>query len=83
MGLISSIIVGLIAGVLASFIMKASTSVWVDIILGIIGGVVGGWITSLLLGVDLVSGFNLTSIIVSLVGAIVVIFVYRLIKKGK
>lgn len=83
MGLIASILVGMIAGVAASFIMKASTSVWIDIILGIIGGVVGGWITSLLLGVDLVTGFNLTSIIVSLIGAIVVIFIYRLIKKGK
>ena len=81
MNLLSTIIVGLIAGVLASWIMKAKTGILVDIILGIIGGVVGGWIFSLFGGANLMSGFNLTSIFVALVGAIVVIFVYRLIKR--
>jgi uncharacterized membrane protein YeaQ/YmgE (transglycosylase-associated protein family) len=40
---------------------------------------VGGWITSLLLGVDLTGGFYLTSFIVALLGAVLIIFVYRLI----
>jgi uncharacterized membrane protein YeaQ/YmgE (transglycosylase-associated protein family) len=81
MGLISTILVGLVAGLLASWIMKADTGVFVDIILGIIGGVLGGWISSLITGVDLVSGFNLTSILVALGGAILVIAIYRFIKK--
>ena len=83
MNLVATIVVGLIAGVLASFIMKARTGIIVDVILGIIGGVVGGWISSLILGVDLVSGFNLTSIIVAAVGAIIVIAIYRLIARGR
>lgn len=81
MNLLSTILVGLVAGLLASWIMKAKTGVLVDIILGIVGGVVGGWISSLFTGANLMSGFNLTSIIVALIGAIVVIFVYRLIKR--
>ena len=83
MGLVATIAVGLVAGLLASWIMKASTGVIVDVILGIVGGVVGGWITSLILGVDLVSGFNLTSIIVAAIGAIVVIAIYRLFTRGR
>jgi uncharacterized membrane protein YeaQ/YmgE (transglycosylase-associated protein family) len=83
MGLIATIVVGLIAGLLASWLMKANTSWLVDIVLGIVGGVVGGWITSLILGVNLMSGFNLTSIIVALVGAIVVIAIYRLITRNR
>ena len=81
MGLLSTILVGLVAGLLASWIMKADTGVFVDIILGIIGSVLGGWISSLITGVDLVSGFNLTSILVALGGAILVIVIYRFIRK--
>ena len=83
MGLIATIVVGLIAGLLASWLMKAKTGMLVDLILGVVGGVVGGWITSLILGVNLVSGFNITSIIVALLGAIVVIAVYRLITRKR
>ena len=81
MGLIATIVVGLIAGLLASRIMKAETSAMVDILLGVAGSILGGWITSLLLGVDLVSGFNLTSILVAFGGAVLVIVIYRAIKK--
>jgi len=81
MGLLSTIVVGLIAGLLASWIMKAKTGVFVDLLLGVAGAILGGWITSLLTGSDLVTGFNLTSILVALLGAIVVIFIYRLIKR--
>jgi uncharacterized membrane protein YeaQ/YmgE (transglycosylase-associated protein family) len=83
MGLIATIVVGLVAGLLGSWIMKAKTSVWVDLILGVIGSVLAGWITSLILGVNLVSGINVTSIIVAVLGAILVIVIYRLIKRGR
>lgn len=83
MGLIATIVVGLIAGLVASYLMKAKTGVLTDLILGVVGSVVGGWITSLLLGVDLVGGINLTSIIVAIIGAIVVIAVYRFLKRGR
>jgi uncharacterized membrane protein YeaQ/YmgE (transglycosylase-associated protein family) len=83
MGLLASIIVGLIAGFLAHLIMKTNTGLLVDLILGVIGGFVGGWISSLLTGVNLMSGVNLTSILVALIGAIIVIFVYRLIARRR
>jgi uncharacterized membrane protein YeaQ/YmgE (transglycosylase-associated protein family) len=78
MGIIATIIVGLIAGFLASLIMKARGGLLMDLILGVAGGFVGGWITSLF-GMNLMSGINITSILVALAGAIVVLFVYRLI----
>lgn len=83
MNLLSTIIVGLIAGYLASKVMKTNTGILTNLILGVAGGFVGGWLTSLLLGVDLVGGLNLTSIVVALLGAVVVIYVYRFFKKKK
>ncbi len=81
MGLIATIVVGLIAGWLASYLMKAKTGMLVDLILGVVGSVVGGWVASLITGLDMVTGINLTSILVALLGAIIVIAVYRLIKR--
>jgi len=83
MGLISMIVVGLIAGLVASWLMKAKTGVLVDLILGIVGSVVGGWVASLITGLDLVTGVNLTSIIVSIIGAVSVIAVFGLIKRKR
>lgn len=81
MGLIATIVVGLIAGLVASYLMKAPTGMLVDLILGVVGSVVGGWVASLITGVDMVTGINITSILVSIVGAIIVIAVYRFIKR--
>lgn len=83
MNLLSTIIVGLIAGYLASKLMKTNTGILTNLILGVAGGFVGGWLSSLVFGVDLVGGLNLTSIVVALLGAIVVIWVYRFFKKKK
>lgn len=83
MGLLATIIVGLIAGWLASAIMKTNTGLLIDMLLGIVGAVVGGWIASLITGVDMVTGVNLTSIIVSLLGAILVIAIYRAVRRGR
>ena len=83
MGLIATIVVGLVAGLLASWIMKAKTGVLVDLVLGVVGGFLGGWMTSLILGVNLMSGINITSILVALVGAIVVIALYRFISRRR
>lgn len=79
MGILATIVVGLIAGFLASLIMKARGGLLVDLILGIVGGFVGGWLSTLLFGANLMSGINLTSILTGLVGAIIVLFVWRLI----
>jgi uncharacterized membrane protein YeaQ/YmgE (transglycosylase-associated protein family) len=38
---------------------------------------VGGWLTSIFLGADLTTGFNLTTLIVSVIGAVIVVAIYR------
>jgi uncharacterized membrane protein YeaQ/YmgE (transglycosylase-associated protein family) len=83
MSLIATIVVGLIAGWLASYIMKTNTGILIDLVLGVVGAIVGGWISTLITGASLVSDINLTSIIVSLLGAILVIAVYRMIRRGR
>jgi uncharacterized membrane protein YeaQ/YmgE (transglycosylase-associated protein family) len=79
MGILATIVVGLIAGWLASLIMKARGGLLIDLILGVVGGFVGGWLSSLILGVNTMTGITITSILTALVGAIIVLFLYRLI----
>ncbi len=81
MGWLATLIVGLIAGFLAHLIMRTRTGLIIDLILGIVGGFVGGWLSGLIFGINLMSGINITSIIVALVGAIIVIAIYRLIER--
>lgn len=83
MNILAWILVGLIAGVVASWLMKAKTGILTDIILGIVGAVVGGWLAGLLLSVDVMMGFDLTSVIVAIIGAVIVIAIYRLIRRGR
>lgn len=81
MGLFITILVGIIAGYVAAKLMKIDVSFWIAMLLGIAGSIVGGWVTSLLLGVNLASGFNLTTILVSIGGAVLVVLIYRLFKE--
>jgi uncharacterized membrane protein YeaQ/YmgE (transglycosylase-associated protein family) len=81
MGLILSLVMGFIVGAITGFLMKSNYPWYVDVILGIIGAVVGGWLSSLLFGVDLTTGFNLTTLVVSVIGAIIVVALYRLITR--
>jgi uncharacterized membrane protein YeaQ/YmgE (transglycosylase-associated protein family) len=81
MGLILSLVMGLIVGVITGFVMKSNYPWYIDIILGIIGSIVGGWLSSLIFGVDLTTGFNLTTLVVAVVGAVIVVALYRLIAR--
>ena len=82
MGFIASIVIGLLAGWLAGLLMKGGGyGIIGDLLLGLVGSLVGGWLGSLLLGVDLTSGFNLTTLITSVVGAVIVVVIYRLITR--
>jgi len=81
MGIFITILVGIIAGYIAAKLRKINVSFWIAMLFGIAGSILGGWITSLLLGVDLTTGFNLTTILVSIGGAVLVVFLYRLFKK--
>ena len=83
MGFLATVVVGLIAGFLAHLLMKTRTGLFVDLILGVIGGFVGGWLSSVLLGGNLMTGVNIQSIVVALVGAIIVIALYRLLTRGR
>ena len=81
MGFLATIVVGLIAGYLAHLLMKTHTGLITDLIMGVIGGFVGGWLSSLIFGGNLMNGITIQSIIVALVGAIIVIAIYRLITR--
>jgi uncharacterized membrane protein YeaQ/YmgE (transglycosylase-associated protein family) len=78
MGLFITILVGIIAGYVAAKLLKINVSFLIAMLLGIAGSILGGWVTSLILGVDLTSGFNLTTILVSIGGAVLVVFLYLL-----
>ena len=77
MGFISWIVLGLIAGFLGSKIVnKTGEGLVLDIVLGIIGAVVGGFLFSTF-GAAGVTGLNLWSLLVAVIGAIVVLVVYH------
>lgn len=79
MSIIGWIVLGLIAGWIGSKIVDNSgKGVFVDIILGIVGALVGGWIFSAL-GAVPITGFNLWSLFVAVVGAVVVLVIYHAI----
>ena len=81
MGILSWLVLGLVVGVLAKFLMpgKDPGGFFVTILIGIAGAFVGGFIGSLL-GLGDVTGFNLVSIGLATVGALVLLFVYRMFK---
>ena len=77
MSIIGWIILGLIAGFIASKIVnKEGEGFLLDIVLGVIGAVVGGWLFGFF-GATGVTGFNLYSMFVAIVGAIIVLVVYH------
>ncbi len=82
MGILSWIIMGLIVGVLAKWIMpgKDPGGIIITICLGISGAFVGGYIGSFL-GLGAVSGFNLMSFLLATGGAVLLLVLYRVIKK--
>lgn len=83
MGILLWLLMGFIVGSIAGFLMKSSYPWYVDTLLGIVGAAVGGWLSSLFLGVDLTTGFNLTSMLTALVGAVIVVAIVRLIFRGR
>lgn len=77
MSILAWIVLGLIAGFIASKIVnKAGVSVLLDIVLGIVGAVVGGWLFNTFGHVG-ITGLNLYSILVAVIGAVIVLVVYH------
>lgn len=81
MSIIAWIVLGIIAGFIGSKIVnKRGEGLILDMVLGIVGAVVGGWLFNTF-GMPGVTGFNLYSMLVAVLGAIVVLVVYRAITR--
>jgi len=77
------IVFGLIAGAIANFIAPSSKGgILGSIILGIVGAVVGGYLGKMFFGVG-VTGFNVTSFVVAVAGALLVLFVGNLLMRNQ
>jgi uncharacterized membrane protein YeaQ/YmgE (transglycosylase-associated protein family) len=76
------IILGLVAGFIGSkLVNKRGDGLVLDILLGIVGAVVGGWLFNRF-GAAGVSGLNLYSLLVAVIGAVVVLIVYHAIRRA-
>ncbi len=83
MNFIAWIILGLVAGFIGSKIVnKSGEGIFLDIILGIVGAIVGGWLFRLF-GAQGVTGLNIYSLIVAVIGAIVFLLIYHAVFRRK
>jgi uncharacterized membrane protein YeaQ/YmgE (transglycosylase-associated protein family) len=82
MSFLAWIVLGLVSGFIASkLVNKSGEGLILDILLGVIGAVVGGWLFGKF-GEAGVTGLNLYSILVAVVGSIVVLVVYHVIRRA-
>ena len=84
MGILTWIIVGGLAGWIASIIMKDNKSLGLigNIIVGVIGSFIGGAVISLITGNSIGMSFSFTSLLVAILGAIILLAIINLIKRG-
>jgi uncharacterized membrane protein YeaQ/YmgE (transglycosylase-associated protein family) len=82
-GIIAWIVLGAIAGFITNLIMGGKEGPIPTIILGIIGAIVGGFVAGTVLGVADVTGINISSIIVSVIGAVIVVVIYRFAMRSR
>ncbi len=81
MSILAWIILGIIAGFIGSKIVnKTGEGLVLDLVLGVIGAIVGGFLFNTF-GHEGVTGLNVYSLIVAVIGAVVVLFAYRLIAR--
>ena len=77
MSIVSWILLGLIAGFIGSKIVNSEgQGLWLNIVLGIVGAVVGGFLFSIF-GATGITGFNIYSLIVAIIGSVVVLWLYH------
>jgi uncharacterized membrane protein YeaQ/YmgE (transglycosylase-associated protein family) len=79
MGIIAWIVLGAIAGFIANLIMGSREGLVMMVVLGIVGALVGGFVAGTVLHVADVTGLNLESLVVAVIGAIIVIAVARMV----
>jgi uncharacterized membrane protein YeaQ/YmgE (transglycosylase-associated protein family) len=78
-GIIAWIVLGAIAGWITNLLMGGKEGVIATIILGIVGAVVGGFVMGPVLKLADVTGLNISSLVVAVIGAVIVVAVYRLV----
>lgn len=84
MGILSWIVLGLIAGAIAKAIMPGRDpgGFIVTAIIGIVGAVIGGFLGNMLFGIAGVNGFDFRSLLVAIVGSLILLFIYRAATRG-
>ena len=81
MSFLAWIVLGLVAGFIGSKIVnKTGEGIFLDIVLGIVGAVAGGWLFNTF-GASGVTGLNLYSLLVAVVGAVVILLAYHAIRR--
>ena len=82
MGLLSWIVIGLLAGLLARWILPGEDpgGIFVTILVGMAGASVGGFVVSILGGIG-ATGFNVWSVLVATLGAVILLALYRLVDR--
>ncbi len=84
MGIISWLVVGAIAGYIAGYLVKGDESLGVigHIVLGIVGAVIGGFLAGLLTGgTDYITGINIQTIVVAVIGAVIAVVGYGMVTR--
>ena len=81
MGILLWIIFGAIAGWIASMITKTNNGLLMDIVVGIIGAVIGGWVMNSLGSVG-TTGFNLWSLLVAILGAVILLVIVKAVRRA-
>jgi len=82
MGIIAWLVLGLLAGFIGSKIVnKSGEGMLMDILIGIVGAVVGGWVAGFF-GFNGVTGLNIPSLIVAVLGSIIFLLIYRAIRRA-
>ena len=82
MGIVSWIVLGLIAGAIAKLLMPGDDpgGFFVTILIGIVGAIVGGFIATAF-GLATVNGLNLPSVVIAICGSLILLIAYRMIRR--
>ncbi len=80
LGIIGWIVIGIVAGWLAEQIMGRNQGLLTNLIVGVVGALLGGFLASNLLGIP-VGGFNLMTLLVAVIGAVILLFLLGLVKR--
>ena len=85
MGILAWVVLGLVAGALAKFVMPGQQGggIILTIVLGVVGALVGGFLGTYVFGFGDISGFDVRSIAIAVGGALLVLFVYGFVARGR